>query len=129
MPIDFKNADRQHLWQQSLIGDAQLDAQLLASLWHPQGSFQIAALPGVTGRDEIRGFFQHFFSMGLFTKLEHEMVEVWDLEEVLIYSAIAIYTRANGSQLRIPYTNTVKYKDGLFWDYRVFIDTHPLLTP
>jgi len=59
-------------------------------------------MPRVTGREAIRAFFRQFFSMGLFTKLEHEMLEVWDLDEVLIYSAVAIYTRKDGSQLRSP---------------------------
>lgn len=127
MPADFKHADRQALWEKTLIGDAQRDADLLASLWHPEGSFQIGAMPPVNGRENIRGFFKHFFSMGLFVTLTHEMIEVWDLEDVLIYSATATYTRQDGSQLRLPYTNTVKYRDGLFWDYRVFIDTKPLL--
>ena len=54
------------------------------------------------------------------------MIEVWDLEEVLIYSAIAIYTKPDGSILKTPYTNIVNYKDGLFCDYKVFIDTAPL---
>ena len=65
--------------------------------------------------------------MGLFTKLEHEMLEVWDLDEVLICSAVAIYTRNDGNRLRSPDTNTAKFRDGQFWDYRIHIDTHALL--
>jgi len=123
----FKNPQRESLWRKSLVGDEQLDGNILAELWHPEGSFQIASMPRVTGRENIRAFFKQFFSMGLFTKLEHEMLEVWDMDEVLIYSAVAIYTRKDGSQLRSPYTNTVKFRDGQFWDYRVYIDTHALL--
>ena len=123
----FVHPQRRHLWERSLIGDATLDAGLLASLWHPQGSFQIGAMPQVKGQDAIRGFLERFFSMGLFTRLDHELLEVWDLEAVLIYTATALYTRADGSVLRVPYTNTVKYQDGLFADYRVYIDTAPLM--
>lgn len=123
----FTHPERLHLWERSLVGDATLDAELLANLWHPQGSFQIGAMPQVTGREAIRGFFEQFFSMGLFARLDHELIEVWDLEDALIYSAVAVYTRADGSTLRVPYTNTVKYEDGLFGDYRVYIDTAPLM--
>lgn len=62
------------------------------------------------------------------TTLEHEMLEVFDLDNELTYDAQAIYTLPGGGQLRVPYVNIVKYRDDLFADYRVFIDTHPLLS-
>jgi hypothetical protein len=122
----IKNAARRKLWEKSVVADRAKDADGLAALWHSEGSFQIGAQPLVKGRENIRQFFGHFFSMPLFTRLDHEMSEVWDLEDVLIYSAEAIYTRANGEILKVPYTNIVKYKDGLFFDYHVYIDTKPL---
>lgn len=126
MSILFKNPERESLWRQLLVGDARQDGDLLAELWHLDGSFQIGAMPRVSGRENIRAFFKQLFSMGVFTKVEHELTEVWDLDEVLIYSAVAIYTRKDGSRLRCPYTNTVKFLDGRFWDYRVYMDTGAL---
>ncbi len=117
---------RRALYDKSLVYDATLDADGLAELWHPQGTVQIGSNPAVTGRENIRGFFAGFFASGAFTKLEHEMIEVWDLPESLVYNATAIYTLTDGSQVRIPYVNVVKYREGLFFDYRVFIDTSPL---
>ncbi len=114
------------LWEKSLVFDSNLDGDGLGTLWHPEGTFQIGAMPVVKGSQNIAAFFKQFFSYGLFTKLDHEMIEVWDLEDVLIYNATAIYTKPDGSILKVPYTNIVKYKDNLFWDYRVFIDTAPL---
>ncbi len=118
--------ERKSLWERTLAADARLDADALAVLWHPEGGVQIGAIPQVKGRENVRKFFAGFFARRLFEKLEHEMLEIWDLDDVLIYSAVAIYTRKDGSVLRVPYTNTVKYRDGLFYDYRVFIDTKPL---
>lgn len=123
---EIMHPERRALWERSLVADAELDAEALAALWHPEGAVQIGAIPQVTGRENVRSFFAGFFASGLFVRLEHEMLEVWDLDDVLIYSAVAIYTREDGSVLRVPYTNTVKYRDGLFYDYRVFIDTKPL---
>jgi hypothetical protein len=126
MNNQITNKERKALYEKSLIYDATLDGSGLGSLWHPKGKFQIASFPQVEGNQNIAGFFNQFFSYGMFTKLEHEMLEVWDLDDVLIYSALAVYTRPDGSILKTPYTNIVKYKDGLFWDYKVFIDTAPL---
>ncbi|MCU0684988.1 MAG: nuclear transport factor 2 family protein [Polyangiaceae bacterium] len=117
---------RRALYEQTLVYDATLDADGLAELWHPQGTVQIGSRPAVTGRADIRAFFAGFFASGAFTKLEHEMIEVWNTPEALLYHATAIYTLADGSQVRVPYVNVVKYRDGLFFDYRVFIDPSPL---
>lgn len=126
MNKQIKSQERKTLYEKSLIYDANLDADGLGTLWHPEGKFQIASFPQVVGSQNIAAFFKQFFSYGLFSKLEHDMIEVWDLDDVLIYNAIAIYTRPDGSILKTPYTNIVKYKDGLFSDYKVFIDTAPL---
>ncbi|HEU4411920.1 MAG TPA: nuclear transport factor 2 family protein [Polyangiaceae bacterium] len=120
---------RKALYDRTLVYDATLDADGLAELWHPQGTVQIGSRPAVTGRENIRGFFAGFFAGGAFTKLEHEMIEVWDAPDALVYNATAIYTLADGGQVRVPYVNVVKYRDGLFFDYRVFIDPSPLAPP
>jgi hypothetical protein len=86
----------------------------------------IGAMPRVTGRESVRAFFKQFFSYGLFTKLEHEMGAVWEHPDALIYEATAVYTKPDGSLLRVPYVNVVRHRDGLFGDYRVYIDTKPL---
>lgn len=122
----INNQGRKDLYEKSLIYDSNLDSEGLGTLWHPEGKLQIASFPQVVGNQNITAFFKQFFSYGLFSKLEHEMIEVWDMEDVLIYNATAIYTKPDGSILKIPYTNIVKYKDRLFWDYKVFIDTAPL---
>jgi hypothetical protein len=110
------------LWEKSVAYDATLDSNALAELWHLEGSVQIASNPKVTGRDSIRGFFGHFFGLKLFKKLTHQMIEVWELPDATIYNAIATYTLPDDSVVSYPYVNIVKYRDGLFFDYKVFID-------
>jgi hypothetical protein len=120
------NLTRKLLWERSIVADLELSADKLAVLWHPEGRFQIGAQPPVTGRENIRQFFKGFFGMGLFSRLEHAMGAVWDLDDALIYTATAVFSQSNGGTLAIPYTNIVRYRDDLFADYRVFIDTKPL---
>ena len=95
----------------------------------PEGSFQLGAQPVVTGRDGVRANFAGFFSLGLFTSLTHEMLEVFDLTEILIYRALVTYLREGASPLTVPYMNAITYRDGLFDRYEVFIDTAPLFAP
>jgi hypothetical protein len=113
---------KKELWEKSVVYDAALDGNSLAELWHPDGSVQIASNPKVTGRENVRGFFNQFFGLKLFKKLEHQMVEVWELPDATIYNAVATYTLPDDSKVSYPYVNVVKYKDGLFYDYKVFID-------
>ncbi len=110
LTMTIRDLARKSLYERSLVYDATLDATGLASLWHPEGSVQIGAQPRVTGREAVGAFFETFFSYGLFEKLEHEMLEVWDLPETLVYHAVAIYTLPDASVLRVPYVNIVKYK-------------------
>lgn len=119
---------RRALWEKSLIADAALDADALAELFHPEaGSFRIGSLPPVEGREPVREFFKQFFAMGMFTTMKHEMIEVHDLPDVLVYEARVTYTRPNGSTLSVPYVNKIRYRDGLFASYRVFIDRTALM--
>ena len=120
---------RRDLYERSLVADERLDSDSLAELWHPEGSFQLGAQPVVTGRDGVRANFARFFSLGLFTSLTHEMLEVFDLTEVLIYRALVTYVREGASPLTVPYMNAITYRDGLFDRYEVFIDTAPLFAP
>lgn len=124
---EFTDPLRRDLYERSLVGDAEKRADLLGQLWHPEGSVQLGAFPRVTGRENVEAFFAQFLGNPLLTSLTHEMKEVWELPEVSIYTATAIYDLADGSQLRVPYTNVVRYRDDLFHDYRVFVDTAPLM--
>ena len=120
---------RRDLYERSLVADECLDSDALAELWHPEGSFQLGAQSVVTGRDGVRANFAGFFSLGLFTSLTHEMLEVFDLTEILIYRALVTYLREGASPLTVPYMNAITYRDGLFDRYEVFIDTAPLFAP
>ena len=106
---------------------AEKRADLLAELWHPEGSVQLGAFPRVSGRENVKAFFARFLGNPMLESLKHEMIEVWEMPDASIYTAIAIYDLADGSQLRVPYTNIVRYRDDLFHDYRVFVDTAPLV--
>jgi SnoaL-like domain len=122
----IQDPQKRALWEKSVVADANLDANALAELWHPEGSVQIASNPRVTGRENVRQFFGGFFGLKLFKKLEHKMIEVWELPDATIYNATATYTLQDNSQVSLPYVNVVKCKDGLFFDYKVFIDASAL---
>ena len=123
----FADPVRRDLYERSLVGDAEKRADLLGDLWHPDGSVQLGAFPRVQGRQNVEAFFAQFLGNPLLASLTHEMEQVWELPDASIYTATAIYDLADGTQLRVPYTNIVRYRDDLFHDYRVFVDTAPLM--
>jgi hypothetical protein len=125
MSTTFKNPYREALARKSMNHDAKLDAKGFGDMYHAEATFKIGAMPEVKGAANIENFVAQFFKMG-FTKIEHRFVEVWDLDDALIFSAEATFHFPNGTAVTIPYLNTHKYKDNLYFETKIYIDTKAL---
>lgn len=118
---------RRALAERSFAVDFSQDATGFGALYAPDATFKIGAMPTVSGPAAIEGFVANFFSMGLFSSLSHEILEVWDLEKSLIFTALANYKLKDGSVLTLDYVKILEYSNQLISTDRIFIDTHPLL--
>lgn len=61
--------------------------------------------------------------------IEHELLEVYDLDDALLWRANAVYGMPDGSAVVAPYMNRVRFEGGLCKDYRVHVDLSGLRGP
>lgn len=108
----------------SMRADATLDATLFGTLFGPQASFQMGGLPKVVGPQAVSGFVGGFFQS--VQKVEHQLLEAWEMADTLIYRADVTFTKLDGRRLSAPYVNVLKFADGALREYQVFIDMSPL---
>ncbi|MDP3237837.1 MAG: hypothetical protein Q8N26_33920 [Myxococcales bacterium] len=103
-------------------GDGSKDAGRIAAHFATDAVFQIGAIPPVKTRKGVEGMLAGFFAQSPFVALEHELLEVYDLDSALIWRANAVYRMPNGAAITTPYVNRVTFVKGECADYRVHID-------
>lgn len=136
LSISFSSSNLQklerirHARRQVLVdlfrGDATKDAARIAKHFAANAVFQIGSMPAVTGRAAVEGMLSGFFAQSPFVALEHELLEVYDLDEALIWRANAVYRMPDGSSISTPYVNRVRFAGDECSDYRVHIDLSAL---
>jgi uncharacterized protein (TIGR02246 family) len=104
-------------------GDAAKDAARIAARFAEDAVFQIGGMPPVASRQGVQALLAGFFAQSPFVALEHELLEVYDLDEALVWRANAVYQMPDGTAITTPYVNRVTFAaDGKCLDYRVHID-------
>jgi len=88
------------------------------------GLFRFANQPPIQGKEAIEKAVAAFFK-GLKT-LSHKDLEVWQVENAIIINGWVTYNRLNNSQLKIPFSVTLKLSNGLIQEYLVFMDNSEL---
>lgn len=78
----------------------------------------------VEGKKNIIGYIDAFFKA--IKAIEHAELEVWTLADVAFVNGRVTYTRLDGSQLSVYFSNTFKMKDGLICEYLIHVDTSEL---
>lgn len=107
-------------------GDGTKDAARIASHFAEDAVFQIGAMPPVATRAGVESMLGGFFAQSPFLVLEHELLEVYDLDEALLWRANAVYRMPDGTSVSVPYVNRVRFVKGACADYRVHIDLSAL---
>lgn len=104
------------------------DAQAIAAKFTPDISLRFGNRPQVQGRDAARASFAQTASA--LRAVKHELTGVTNGEDeqgpVVSAEANVTYTLADGREVTVPATSTLRLKDGLVRDYRIFIDTTPV---
>jgi hypothetical protein len=103
-------------------GDGAKDAARIAARFARDAVFQIGGMPAVHTRAAVEGMLAGFFAQSPFVALEHELLEVYDLDEALLWRANAVYRMPDGTAISTPYVNRVIFERGECSDYRVHID-------
>jgi len=112
------------LIQQIFDADQARDADAFVSVLTSEAQFWFGSAPPVSGRAAIRDSVAAFFT-GL-AEMHHELLEVWERGDTLVYQANVHYTRADGGELTLPYVNVLRLQGDLVKDYRIYIDPSPM---
>ncbi|HJR45069.1 MAG TPA: nuclear transport factor 2 family protein [Actinomycetota bacterium] len=104
-----------------------LDARGFAGFFEPDGRMRFGNAPTLTGREEIASSIEQFFA-GL-QGLRHEILDVWEEDDVVIGEVEATYTRTDGSEVILPAVTIGRCNGDLLRDYRIYMDINPLFAP
>ena len=101
-----------------------MDARGLAEAFVEEGRFRFGNAPTVVGRAAIEESVAGFFSQ--LKGLRHDILDVWDTEDVVISEVEVTYTRRDGKVVSLPAATIGRRSDGLLADYRIYMDVNPL---
>ena len=60
--------------------------------------------------------------------IRHEVTEMWEVPDGGVIATMDVhYTRHDGHQLVLPCCNVVRVRDGLVYDYRIYMDVNPVI--
>lgn len=101
-----------------------MDAHGFSRYFTHDAHFRFGNAPTLTGRDAIASSIEGFFSN--LDGLRHEILDVWEQDDVVISEVEVTYTRKDGSEVHLPAATIARCKDGLMSDYRIYMDINPL---
>ncbi len=102
----------------------RMDAPGFANAFTEGGRFRFGNNPTVSARDGIREAVDQFFSN--LKGLRHEILDVWEADDVVISEVEVTYTRKDGQELLLPAATIGRRSNGLLEDYRIYMDVNPL---
>jgi len=96
------------------------DAHAFADFLSPDVEFVFGNAAPLHGRANVEAAVAGFFAS--LAALRHELSGHWHCGDSLLMHGIVTYTRHDDSQLRVPFANVFKLRDGLIGEYRIFGD-------
>ena len=62
--------------------------------------------------------------------LRHTVLDLWEVEDGTLIAIMDVqYRRLDGRELNLPCCNIFGVHDGVFDDYRIYMDVNPVLAP
>ncbi|MFP4059023.1 MAG: nuclear transport factor 2 family protein [Bacteroidales bacterium] len=102
----------------------QADPEGVASYLTDDAIFRFANIPAVQGKENIITFLKVFYEQ--IKRISHYDFEFFEAKEALIANGIVKYTRLNGTELEVPFSVTLKFKNDKIQEYLIFVDNSEL---
>jgi len=100
------------------------DTESFVSYLDENAVFRFGNMPPVIGKDNIQPFIAGFFQS--IKAIRHDQIEIWEMEGVNLMNGRVTYTRHDGSELTVFFSNTFKMKGDKIGEYLIFVDTSEL---
>ncbi|MBW7990226.1 MAG: nuclear transport factor 2 family protein [Planctomycetes bacterium] len=115
-------------WVERLFSSVDnMDTEAFLDFLEDDASFRFGSEDAVTGKEAIRETIEGFFAS--IKGLRHEILETWFEGETVICQGEVTYTRANDSNITIPFVNILGMGGNRIREYLVYIDIKPLYSP
>lgn len=112
-------------WLDGLFGAIDsADATTFGTYLTEDAVFRFGNGPPVHGRAAIEQAVRHFFAS--IRRSRHRIGRVWSTAEAVALEGTVTYTRLDGSELTLPFADTLLLRDGRVAEYYIYIDAAPL---
>jgi ketosteroid isomerase-like protein len=111
-------------WNRLFAAIDSKDTQGFLGFITEDGEFRFGSAPGVHGHAAIGAAVGGFF--GLIAASRHRMIRTWEDAESAVCEGEVTYTRLDGRQVTLPFTNVFYLRDGKVGRYLIYIDQSPL---
>lgn len=119
------DATRATEWLEGLFGAIDsADATTFGSYLTKDAVFRFGNGPPVHGRAEIEQAARHFFAS--IRRSRHRIGRVWSAADTVALEGTVTYTRLDGSELTLPFADTLVLRDERIAEYCIYIDAAPL---
>lgn len=102
----------------------QMDSDKFVTFLTEDAEFRFGNSPSVFGKKNIRDAVDAFFKS--IKALKHENINLWQIDNHVIYEGKITYTRLDSNIVHIPFLNTFGMVGDLIKDYYIYIDITPL---
>ena len=86
--------------------------------------FRFGSAPPVRGRDAIQAAVEGFFET--IAACSHDISNTLRQDDTLACEGVVTYTRHDGSEIALPFTDIFEYEGSLIAHYKIYIDIGPL---
>ncbi len=100
------------------------DAEAFVGYLADDAVFRFGSAPPVQGRDAIREAVDGFFAT--IAGLSHVVHNALAEDATLVCEGEVTYTRHDGSQVTLPFTDVFEYQGELITHYKIYMDIGPL---
>ncbi len=102
------------------------DVEEFLSFLDPEVIFRFGNSEPIRGRESTREVIAGFFSS--VAALRHRLDDIWqvDRQSTCICRGEVFYTRLNGTELRVPFANVFRLRDGNIREYSIYVDASQL---
>lgn len=101
-----------------------MDPAAQLAFFTPDCSFVFANQGPAKGHEAIGAQVKAFFST--IAGLEHELFEVWPIDDNIIVRMAVTYTRKDRKRMTFPAAVIWKIRDELISEFRIYVDNSPL---
>jgi ketosteroid isomerase-like protein len=119
---------RDSAWLRSLFGTIDAaDVSGFCAYLTEDAVFRFGSAPAVQGRAAIERAVRHFFAS--IQRSRHKLGRVWSAEDAVALEGVVTYTRLDGSEVTLPFADTLVLRADRIAEYSIYIDIAPLFAP